>query len=403
MTKRSMVLGVAFALFAGGLLLAPSAWAVPAFARAYGVRCSGCHTAWPMLNATGRKFKENGYTFVRGEPKAMKNVGKLADLPVTFPLALVTKFRPYDKKRDGDTKLRALHEVELFVAGNAWNYGSFFTEFEMEDEDDFEFKLAHAVGGVHPHPLVNLVLGKTQVFHVDPHDTLTNARKLTRSSRQALTQGGSAGVKLSDDVQMVSLYGRETLVNKLFYSVTYSADTGDNEGAGPKDWTGRLVLDILPLDALPDVNLSVGGFITTGQQEITVGGVKTDLDFTRYGFDLQAQYEGLNLLGAYVKADDDILAGGDEQNNLWYLEAYYVVDDKVLDGIGIPGVSIVPTVRVDRYEKTDGHDDFTDLTVNLSYYPWDNVRVYTEYFNPLDAPTGTAKEWRWTVQVEIGF
>ena len=57
---------------AGGLLLASlflffllcsvsDANAIPAFARKYGLRCSACHEAWPMLNYFGQKFKDNGY------------------------------------------------------------------------------------------------------------------------------------------------------------------------------------------------------------------------------------------------------------------------------------------------------------------------------------------------------
>jgi hypothetical protein len=43
------------------LTCANSALALPAFARKYGLRCSACHEAWPMLNAFGQKFKDNGY------------------------------------------------------------------------------------------------------------------------------------------------------------------------------------------------------------------------------------------------------------------------------------------------------------------------------------------------------
>lgn len=39
----------------------PQAHALPAFARKYGLRCSACHEAWPMLNYFGQKFKDNGY------------------------------------------------------------------------------------------------------------------------------------------------------------------------------------------------------------------------------------------------------------------------------------------------------------------------------------------------------
>ncbi|MGC2183032.1 MAG: hypothetical protein WA637_07125 [Terriglobales bacterium] len=54
---------------ASGVLLASlfllisvnDAHALPAFARKYGLRCSACHEAWPMLNYFGQKFKDNGY------------------------------------------------------------------------------------------------------------------------------------------------------------------------------------------------------------------------------------------------------------------------------------------------------------------------------------------------------
>src|SRR5208283_2497132 len=35
--------------------------AIPAFARKYGLPCSACHEAWPMLNVFGQTFKDNGY------------------------------------------------------------------------------------------------------------------------------------------------------------------------------------------------------------------------------------------------------------------------------------------------------------------------------------------------------
>jgi hypothetical protein len=53
---------------AGGLLLLflcvgslQDASALPAFARKYGLRCSACHLAWPVLNDFGMRFRDNGY------------------------------------------------------------------------------------------------------------------------------------------------------------------------------------------------------------------------------------------------------------------------------------------------------------------------------------------------------
>src|ERR1700682_5219430 len=36
-------------------------YALPAFARKYGMPCSSCHEAWPKLSPFGQAFKDNGY------------------------------------------------------------------------------------------------------------------------------------------------------------------------------------------------------------------------------------------------------------------------------------------------------------------------------------------------------
>jgi hypothetical protein len=56
---RRTLVGLLLAAFV--LSYATSASALPAFARKYGLRCSACHEAWPMLNYFGQKFKDNGY------------------------------------------------------------------------------------------------------------------------------------------------------------------------------------------------------------------------------------------------------------------------------------------------------------------------------------------------------
>ena len=36
-------------------------YAIPAFARKYGLPCSACHIGWPILNNFGLALKDNGY------------------------------------------------------------------------------------------------------------------------------------------------------------------------------------------------------------------------------------------------------------------------------------------------------------------------------------------------------
>ncbi len=48
------------------------AYAIPAFARKYGLPCSACHEAWPKLNNFGQVFRDNGY-----------QLGNERDAPIT--------------------------------------------------------------------------------------------------------------------------------------------------------------------------------------------------------------------------------------------------------------------------------------------------------------------------------
>jgi hypothetical protein len=54
-------------VLAAAAAAAPRAQAFPAFARKYGMSCSACHVAWPILNQVGQAFRDNGYQFGRGK------------------------------------------------------------------------------------------------------------------------------------------------------------------------------------------------------------------------------------------------------------------------------------------------------------------------------------------------
>ena len=61
MISSRRFLAGAFLLFFLVLGSLDNANAFPAFARKYGLRCSACHVAWPVLNDFGWRFKDNGY------------------------------------------------------------------------------------------------------------------------------------------------------------------------------------------------------------------------------------------------------------------------------------------------------------------------------------------------------
>ena len=57
-------------------------YAIPAFARKYGLPCSACHIGWPVLNNFGIQFKDNGYQL--GNDKDSPIYQNNAYFPITF-------------------------------------------------------------------------------------------------------------------------------------------------------------------------------------------------------------------------------------------------------------------------------------------------------------------------------
>src|SRR6266581_2461103 len=60
--KRSLAGGLLLTSILLLLFFTPAdSFAIPVFARKYGLPCSACHEAWPKLNSFGQKFRDEGY------------------------------------------------------------------------------------------------------------------------------------------------------------------------------------------------------------------------------------------------------------------------------------------------------------------------------------------------------
>src|ERR1700680_536364 len=115
-----------------GVLFVPGAHAVPSYSRQTGLPCASCHYAPPELNAFGRQFKLEGYTFatkaeVSDEKKDHNSVLQLLE---AFPLSAIfdTSFTatksPQPTTQNGNFQFP--QAASLFLAG-AWtsHVGSF--------------------------------------------------------------------------------------------------------------------------------------------------------------------------------------------------------------------------------------------------------------------------------------
>jgi hypothetical protein len=111
---RSLISSCSTAVLALAFLIisaSPSALALPAFARKYGLRCSACHESWPMLNYFGQKFKDNGYQLMNDRDAPIwQNPGYW---PVTFRITPI-----WHRVSTGKV------EVDTYSAGNSAPTGS---------------------------------------------------------------------------------------------------------------------------------------------------------------------------------------------------------------------------------------------------------------------------------------
>ena len=93
--------GRSFLVAAGALTIAvasPRAEAFPAFARKYGLRCTACHEAWPVLNDFGVAFRDNGYQLMLGKDDPVTT--HLSYIPVSIR---ITPHYEFDSVSNQDT------------------------------------------------------------------------------------------------------------------------------------------------------------------------------------------------------------------------------------------------------------------------------------------------------------
>lgn len=403
-----------------------TAEAVPSFARETGKNCSYCHNAWPQLNKKGRSFKELGYRLPDRDLMSFKDIAEEGNIPISAVIIA----RPYDKKDSNeDFNMRALHEVELIVAGAAGKNWSGFFEFEAEDEaqNDFGFDVGvpAAMLSYNYNQAVNVQLVWGEMMWSDPYGLIGNRFRLTRGSVAAFGKSfdGDDGTIASRRQNLV-LTGRP--IDQLFYSVGLSGQADSPEGSDSTDVSegkdastihARVAFDITP-------DIMVGGFIIDGQVAgTTCTGVdvpadigctaagdvvpgrpnnvasNTDLEYQRYGVDAQADFGNSRVQLSFVSASSDGSAaetGTENDNDSIAVQAYHVYKS----ASGAP--SWVPLIRYDTYESSDGANETDELTLNVTYYFEQNIKGYVEYWDR-SAQNSVDDDDRLTVQLAVGF
>jgi len=377
------------------IILINTAEAIPAFARDKQMACTTCHTAWPALNDFGHQFKENGYRFTP-LAEGSEKISQHLTWNEKFPISTIIVGRPYDKKDSGNAKARAIHEVELMVAGPMSKNLTAFFEIEAEDEDTnargFELGIPTAALTYTFNKAANLQLSWADLLWFDPYNTYTSGHRMTRGYNAILDQsfgGADNGSSLRTSRQNVTLYGRP--IEQLFYGVSFSGVADQSEGEEADTLTLRLAYQLTP-------NIMLGALTINGtcSAQIGLATCTVDRDYSRNAIDFELNRENMIVNAAYMQAkDDNSTATVEEENNAYFVQALYTFRQN-------GRTTWAPLIRYDAYEKVNGSEDITELTFSLNYYFDENFRGMVEYWDRNGEGTTTDDD-RLTVQVYAAF
>src|SRR5262249_24159812 len=145
--ERRGLWGLTLVLVSGLLGLWPaSASAIPAFARRYGLACSACHVAWPVLNEVGEGFRMSGYRRFAGQASApatpdLDLLQGTLTIPAIPPVAFRADFgfdfqQVRRQAADGSHAHRTgssfdLNELELLAGTPLGQHLSFFLQYDL--------------------------------------------------------------------------------------------------------------------------------------------------------------------------------------------------------------------------------------------------------------------------------
>src|SRR5438270_12921187 len=255
-----------------GLGNIPSAHALPAFARKYGLRCSACHESWPMLNYFGQKFKDNGYQLMNDRDSPVWQ--NPSYWPVTFRMTPSWHRESTDKitydTPAGGPGLRRLTDtgfdyggLDILSAGTLEKNISFQIIPASDELGAFHIEAVNArLDNVLKSPWLNFKLGK---FELD--NLVSEKRGLTLSAN-----GGGYNLYHFVPVGDGNIFGQ----------------LGDNQigvewlGHSANDRTRLSVAVLSSTDGNPDLPYGSNSYSTfiTGSHAFNVGKLGTD----RVGF-----------------------------------------------------------------------------------------------------------------------
>lgn len=400
------------------LAMRQDANAVPSYSRQTGLPCSSCHLAPPELNAFGRKFKLDGYTFATKptitDDKDKKDHSAALQLLEAFPLSAVfdTSFtstkKPQPTTQNGNFEFP--QDVSLFLAGGWSNHiGSFVqvtydaqadhfswdnTDIRVAKGDAKLFGKSFAYGStLNNNPTVEDLWNSTPAWGFP----FTSTNVAPSPTASALVNGG-----LAQDVAGVGgyfMWNEHLYVDSTIYRSEHIGGTQPNPGAG----FGINIRGVAPYWRVAWQNVSDNNDLMVGAYGLHVKStpgavVGLEDSFTDWALDFQynrtiPQFKNdvLSFRGSYIRENSALaatLAGGGasfsaHHLNTTQIQAEYHYGTRLSGTAGFFAITgsadplLFPQAAVTG--NLNGSPASRGYILNVSWWPMQNVDLGFQY------------------------
>lgn len=398
------------------VFLKPEAHAVPSYSRQTGLPCASCHLAPPELNAFGRTFKLQGYTFttkpeITDEKKDHNAALQLLEafpLSVLFDTSFTSTKAPQQETQNGNFEFP--QDASLFLAG-AWSshVGSFLQVTYDSQADHFtwdntDIRYANKDQELFGKPVTwGITLNNNPTVEDLWNSTPAWGFPFTSSNvAPAPTAGALVNGGLAQDVAGIGGYG---MWNDHFYiaSSIYRSEHIGGTQPNPGTGFGFNIRGVAPYwrlawqTSMENNNLEIGTFGM--HAKVTPNAITGLMDgYTDWAVDFQDDWtipqlknDAVSFRGSYIRENSSLAAtfagGGAVQPghhlNTLQGNAEYHFGTRLAGTVGFfhidgtPDSLLFPQAAVSG--SANGDPRSSGYILNLSWWPEQNINLAVQY------------------------
>jgi len=342
---------------------ASSGGATPFFARAYGFRCSTCHSGFPRLNNFGLAFKANNFRITGAE--------EMAPMFWQRTLPLATQVRPTLQRTHPGARKTQFTETQL-LAGGLLNkrtafyiHHTYFVDGRPGAFPSYEIWIQHVLDEP------NKVMLKAGQFEL-PYSYSPTIHLITQN--QPLILGaGLHGNDVRLNATMTGLLLSGFIPHRFRWYIAGGAPSALFSGnlVGEREFFGRFRDTFIRLSTVPlDRNLGIFAYFTHPPRSNTHPNTKERA--VRYGLDSLYLWHDFQVQAMLIYGENSDPQGNGRRGIL--SGAFLEVDRMIIPWFGITG-------RWDIQRTTIGATKrWTDAkTLSLRLYPYEKIKLVAEY------------------------